>query len=787
MQAASEHCTPLRRWRLRAATAVALLFCFLPLLPGQAAPSERSAVPAEIAAKLQKRGDLSLTNTTLQQALFTIGETWGINIVIGNEVQGNVNGVFKNAPLHEILDSVLLANGYSYRPVGQGLVVMKLDALGELNPMFESATISLKSVKPEDILAGCQLLASPKGRVLAVPSAKSLLVVDFPDRIAAMKRFVMPLEEAAAAAILPITDEPNQQPQVAYFSLYHVKAAAIKESVQSMLSKDGKLSTIEPDNKLVVIDYVSSLRLVEQALRKIDVPRPQVRIRAYIYDVSIEDLENLGINWNSAVKSSDVDAITNLPNSKFAIDSLTLAPQPVGSVGGAMTFMSLSKNFDITAVVNLLNTAKDSRLLADPMVTVLDREQASIQIVQELPYQQLTQTAQGGNIGTTAFRDAGVSLTVTPSIGPDGTITMLVSPSFSALSGYTKDASAQPIIDKREAKTTVRVADRQTFAIGGLRQRSDTGTYSGLPYLKDMKVIGKLFQSRSNTVRESELLVFLTPEIVTPDHPIDPREQINSDETHCLLERVPLAGQTPFPHCPCPPGAPPGYYNNMPSPGSYAPPGESVAPPSGQPLGSDPMKARLQFDHRGPSPIGPQPVNPSQPPANVGRPTGIAPANSASFQPAARPPIDSPDVGPMPPAVRVELPPAGSPRPTSATAVIDRATQPAPPGPGRSVSYILVPTGRMEMFRIPAVTPETASPVVTNSRPSNAPVEVRPQSNWQPPQVAVSAPPANNAAGQLMQPRGPVSTAQVPRPAPTDAPNGTSPGDRSEWINKILR
>ena len=140
-----------------------------------------------------------------------------------------------------------------------------------------------------------------------------------------------------------------------------------------------------------------------------------------------------------------------------------------------------------------------------------------------MPFQQLTQTGLGGAIGTTEFREAGVSLEVTPHIAPDGTVTMLVHPEFSVLSGFTPDSNA-PIIDTREATTTVRVRDRETLVLGGLRQRSKVRGGSSLPLLGDVPLAGRLFRRTTFEVRESELLVFLTPEIVGTGYAGDCRE-----------------------------------------------------------------------------------------------------------------------------------------------------------------------------------------------------------------------------------------------------------------------
>ncbi len=146
---------------------------------------------------LRQSGDLTLSDTPLPAAMFSISEIWKINLVVGQDVQGRVNGVFRDAPLYEILDSILLSQGYGYRPVGRSLVILPLKELGDLNPMFESATITLRYADPAEALESLRMLNSPQGKMPAVRSARSLMVLDFPDRVAMMRQFVQGLDRAA--------------------------------------------------------------------------------------------------------------------------------------------------------------------------------------------------------------------------------------------------------------------------------------------------------------------------------------------------------------------------------------------------------------------------------------------------------------------------------------------------------------------------------------------------------------------------------------------------------------
>ena len=118
-----------------------------------------------------------------------------------------------------------------------------------------------------------------------------------------------------------------------------------------------------------------------------------------------------------------------------------------------------------------------AKLLANPRIMVLDNQQAQIKIVEEIPYQELTETSGGGAIGTTQFRDVGVELLVTPHLTREGLIRLLLNPKFSIRTGDVlvgtgnNNVPAQPIIATRETMTTALIRDTQTVVIGGLKKQ----------------------------------------------------------------------------------------------------------------------------------------------------------------------------------------------------------------------------------------------------------------------------------------------------------------------------
>lgn len=501
-----------------------------------------AALPApnpELIAALDRRGDLVLRGSTLDAALFTINELWKVNVIAG-QLDGQVNGVFKNAPLKEILDTILLGNGYGYRMVGDSIVVSKLDQLGQINPFFVSEAIQVTNAKPSELVEAARLLSTPQGKVQAIDAARTLIVIDFPERVKMIRDLVASIDAASRGpGMLDATGRPRDL-EVGYFHTQYITVTDAKLVLATVLSPVGRAEAMIAEDRLIVVDFAENLAMVERVLSSVDRPRPQVQITALIYDLSLEDIEELGVNW-----AQTIEARTNgtpPPSTELEVAN----PFTPSASGSLFTFTSVGDTFSLAAVAEAIQNAKDSRLLANPNVTVMDNEQANFEAVTQIPYQQITQTQQGGQLAGTAFKDAGIKLDVVPKIAADGTVEMTVRPEFSRLTGFTPGDN-QPIIDTRATSTSVRVASGQTLVIGGMRQRHDVGEFAGVPGLKDVRWLGYLFRSRSTNIRESELVVFITPRIVGYTDPLECRSQLVLDTIDCRLD-----------HIPRPEGCPPG-------------------------------------------------------------------------------------------------------------------------------------------------------------------------------------------------------------------------------------
>ncbi|TWU56563.1 Type II secretion system protein D precursor [Rubripirellula tenax] len=516
---------------------------------------------------LQTRGSITFRKTPLSEVVFLLSDLWRINIVAGADVSGEVSGSFHDAPLSEVLAAALTSSGYSYRKTGSSLVVLPADQIGVNDPSFVSETLSLPPSLRDDesTIEAAQLMLSERGQLKKI-GADLILVIDRPERIQRIRDLFLSLSSGnplGNAATNPDTTRiSTSAPQsavnlagIAYFTPQFTEASEMAVPLQITLGTSVNVSVYPQENRIMVKGSPSELQMASEIIAQLDKPRQQVRITAMIYDVGLTELEKLGVNW-----SRDVRALANGANEllegvttpvnefyKFTSDLTTTGATSLG-------IRTITGNLEANVFLEALDSSSEAKLLADPSITVGDRRQASIRIVRKIPIVGANPVNGSNAVFTqTEFEEAGVILNVEPRISRDGTIELKVQPEYSVVAEIT---STGPVIDSRTAETYVRVGDGQTFVLGGLRQKSIVESQRGVPYLRDIKYIGGLFRSHDTEVRESELIVFLKPEIITPYDKGSPRQQMAACVANTQLDLIPHADvcpQTPCckdPHCP---------------------------------------------------------------------------------------------------------------------------------------------------------------------------------------------------------------------------------------------
>jgi type II secretory pathway component GspD/PulD (secretin) len=154
---------------------------------------------------------------------------------------------------------------------------------------------------------------------------------------------------------------------------------------------------------------------------------------------------------------------------------------------------------------------------------------AKIEIVTEVPFQQITQSTQGPPVASTEFKDIGVTLDVTPRITHENTVFLRIRPEESSITGFTEDGV--PIEDSRRADTGILLSDGQTVVLGGLRSINTSKTVTKVPWFGDIPFLGRLFRHTVTSDANTELLIFLTVHIIEGSPPeLTPYQQAKFNE-----------------------------------------------------------------------------------------------------------------------------------------------------------------------------------------------------------------------------------------------------------------
>ena len=268
-------------------------------------------------------------------------------------------------------------------------------------------------------------------------------------------------------------------------------------------------------NTLILRDNPETINRLEELLKTLDAPTPQIYIQAAIAEISLTKDNATGIEWlwkNPNFYETDTRAATRFDLRQTAQNPnyFDNAGESIGKglpIGMGLGIGVLTKRFD--AVLHALTVEKDVNILSRPYLVTLDNKEAVIEVGDQIPYKVLNQYG----ITSYEFKAATIRLKVRAHINNDQTITIEVTPNADFENGQTPDGI--PIIAKRMANTTIIIRNQETIVIGGLMRETKGKTISRVPLLGSIPLIGTLFKNRSDQKVKTELVVFINPTIVT--------------------------------------------------------------------------------------------------------------------------------------------------------------------------------------------------------------------------------------------------------------------------------
>jgi len=284
--------------------------------------------------------------------------------------------------------------------------------------------------------------------------------------------------------------------------LEHGEAAQVRDALPEAFRDRTRADAAT--NSIVVTAAEDVVERIVEEIRRLDHPPYQLRIDALVTEVSSQGRRNLGLDWTWTSSSGDNIGIG------------WGAPAPLDELDSNVLGLSIATGVH-TLLANLRQAVErgEATVRANPSVVTLEGKRSSL-FVGNVTYYVLT-AGESTTVARLEAIEAGVSLELLARVSDDGVIILEVEPSVSDVQGTARNNGVLPVIGRRQVKTTVRVRDGETLALGGLLQHMEVEHRSRLPILGDLPIFGRLFSSTRRSQEETEVLVFITPHILRED------------------------------------------------------------------------------------------------------------------------------------------------------------------------------------------------------------------------------------------------------------------------------
>lgn len=398
----------------------------------------------------------------VRSALSILAQKAGFNLVVSETVQGNITMKLDNVPWDQALELVLKVSGLDSRQEGNVIMVAPAEEIAAREKLELEANVQTEELAP--------------------------LQTDFI--------------------------------QVNYAKAQDI-ANIISSETASILSQRGSVAFDQRTNTLIVNDIPQNIEKVRSAMSILDIPVRQVMIEARVVRANENAASSLGVRWGAGSVGqaggiigagtgslAGVGGLIDAGNvgSLAAPESLFVNLPATSALGSpssfAVGFINEASSYMIDLELSALEGSGNGEIMSQPKVIATDGGTSSILSGTQIPYA----TSDG-----IEFRDAALSLDVSPRITPDGRISMDL---IINKDSKGEDTLAGPVINRNEVKTSALVNDGQTIVLGGIYETIESSSVVKTPLLGDLPIIGNLFRKTSTDSSKSELLIFITPRLI---------------------------------------------------------------------------------------------------------------------------------------------------------------------------------------------------------------------------------------------------------------------------------
>lgn len=434
-----------------------------------------------------------------------------LNIVTSKNVQGRSTLLLRDVKIKDALDILVISNQLAYETRNDITYIMTEDEYAithgkNFNDKKKIAIRMLKTAKPSYALAALQGVQSSIGKVIIDEDTGTIVMIDIPEKLMQMNGILDQVEKNLATRVIKLQ-----------FAKADDVAAQLKPQIEG--KGVGTVIADKRSNQIILSAYPDRLENAVKFVAALDKQTKGVLVETRILQLTLNPKFEFGIDWEKVFPEHNFNDLKL--DGTFPIDSTvtSFGSLRVGTIG----------NENFVLAVKAMKEVVSTKILASPRVMILDREEGKINIGDRIPYVVSTTTASSGdNIGISQdirFIDVGLMLMVTPIINDDGFVTMKIKPEISSKTGEV-DAFVQvvnnreisnkiPIVNSTAVESTVIVRDGMSVILGGLIRNEMTEDNKGIPYLMDIPFLGNAFKSRSETITKTEIVIIITPHIVS--------------------------------------------------------------------------------------------------------------------------------------------------------------------------------------------------------------------------------------------------------------------------------
>ncbi len=435
------------------------------------AVDQKANVPVDPCESLlggkKDRIDLDFQDASLPNTLRVFSEISGFNIVIANEVKGNINLRLHNVPWNQAFEIILANNQLQIQCIGDNIV----NVTGR-----NGASVARGNAVSEQ----------------ATPVRRS--VVSDESMVTEVKR------------------------------INYGQVEDVAKNLDSLRSESGNITVDTRTNTLILTDLRLNIEKMLEFITILDKKSPQVMIEARIVTVSTSYSKELGIEWGltGAIakkrnsiredfnsQGGDILITTGTGTVGAGAEMVNLGTTSTATSGIGLIAGNVLSGLDLDVRLTAMESAGRGRVLSAPKVTTMDHREAHISSGRRIPYE--TTSEQGT---ATQFIDAELSLTVTPHVTSDDHVILQIKATKNAADFANTDGNGNPTITTNEATSEVVVANGATTVLGGIFENTKTETEKKVPFLSAIPILGALFQNVDDEDTVSEILIFITPTIV---------------------------------------------------------------------------------------------------------------------------------------------------------------------------------------------------------------------------------------------------------------------------------